>query len=373
MGCEAFDDRLLDFVSGDLSADDEKEMRAHVARCEACREAHLRLATTLRISAELPVVEPRRDLDDPILAAARAKIARSSSPTPSPAPRPSLLETLRNVVLGPQFAMATVMVLVVAFGIFAIPGLRRDPSIDGRPRLALEAEESAPAAAQPMADEAPAELALRSVAGIAPEGEESAREEARPRAFAGKGEAAARKRSAPSSAGALSERKAGAPADALGSLDDELADRGGPKSAPAPRRSATEAFPAAPAAPGVMPKETSKAARADIASSPEASIASGGAAPPRAEPASSTIVSTHALARQKASEGSASEALAAYRTVLAAGASYPGRGEALLEMADLLIARQRVEEAEMLLREAASRPETAARARARLERLAATR
>lgn len=364
MGCEAYNERLLDLFSEELSPAEERELRAHLEGCATCHASYLRLSATLRIANDLPIVTPRRELDAPLLAAARARVSKLEA-SPEPSTRGAWWETLRSILLGPQFAMATVMVLVVAFGLFAIPELRRDPPIAGRRMLEPEIE---PAREQHAPEEI-ANDAPETFAQTAPEAERRAEGsgalgQAAPSRSKGDGseqfaEMPRRSAPVPEAKKSVAKRAATAEPSMELALADDVSARG----------AGASAFPAAP--PAARSAEKAGAA-------PPPSPAPGGRAEvaessaPLSADATSEVATAHETARRRRAAGDLSGAYAAYRAVLAAGPSYPGRGEALLEAAEVLLRLDRPDDARRLLKEALGRPETAARARAMAERLPAS-
>src|SRR5687768_14275150 len=136
MECEAVEGRLLDLVYGELDATETQSMRAHVETCAECGRALARLEGGRAVARKMEVVEPRAGLLDAVRAAARTRaveVERESAPSPRVAvvedmPRDSdrerarepehtwwgeLLGWLGSMAMGPQVAMATLLVLMV--------------------------------------------------------------------------------------------------------------------------------------------------------------------------------------------------------------------------------------------------------------------
>ena len=136
MNCETCDSLLLDLLCGELDADVTAAMRVHMAECPACAGAMGRLDAAGRLAAHLPVAAAPRGPDAVILQAAEAAAARMRSMGPE---RPRVegvgaltwISRLIRAIEAPQVAMATVMLLVVATGLYYLPGLRPEPLDEG--------------------------------------------------------------------------------------------------------------------------------------------------------------------------------------------------------------------------------------------------
>ncbi|AKF06436.1 Fe-S oxidoreductase [Sandaracinus amylolyticus] len=146
MPCESVEDRLLELVYGELPDREARDVRAHVSGCEGCGRSLARLEGGRALARKMEPVEPRADLLDAVRAAARAKaaetVARVSAPAEAPAaaaaqrrPRASeapaergwwtdLLRWLGSMAMGPQVAMATLLMLMIGIGLWSLPALR---------------------------------------------------------------------------------------------------------------------------------------------------------------------------------------------------------------------------------------------------------
>jgi hypothetical protein len=119
---------LLDLALGELSPEAEAEVRLRVAASPAMRAELEALEEALALAARVPTETPPRSMDEAIMAAARSHVAGQSSSETEPAgPWKRVAHFLREAVNGPQAAMATITLLVVAVGLWFIPTARREP------------------------------------------------------------------------------------------------------------------------------------------------------------------------------------------------------------------------------------------------------
>ncbi len=149
MGCDAIEERLLDLLYEELPQHEAAEVRQHVDTCEACRRSFARLSVAKRLATHLPLEDAPRSLDAKIMAAARAKVG-----APQAAPRAEddgffakIGQFLSSFALGPQVAMAMVMLLVVAIGVWYVP--RIDESGGSGTVMVDPLNEAAPSGVQP--------------------------------------------------------------------------------------------------------------------------------------------------------------------------------------------------------------------------------
>ena len=146
MSCERCDELLLDYLDGDLPHDGPEgtqAMKSHMASCASCSAEHDRITRGLQFAAALPIADAPPDTAAAILLAAREHVgavppARTPTTSLPPADESSLWSRLRGFMVRPQFAMATVMMVAVAFGLWYVPrhqaeevalGLRPEPGM----------------------------------------------------------------------------------------------------------------------------------------------------------------------------------------------------------------------------------------------------
>jgi len=137
MNCENAKSQILDLLGGDLRAEDAVLVRAHIDGCEACLRDHAQLAAALRLARGMPVEAPPSRVRETVMARARlasAGVQAGRSTASEEAREPALSRFVRWIsgfVLGPQVAMAMVLLLMVGVGLFYLPGLRRDRAVQG--------------------------------------------------------------------------------------------------------------------------------------------------------------------------------------------------------------------------------------------------
>src|SRR6185503_10940808 len=111
------------------------EAHAHLATCASCRASFETLTAATRLAAQLPLVEPPPHVAGRVMelaeAHAREAIARQRVAAPRPTPWQALLDFVGRLATRPQVAMATVMVLIVAVGLWSLPRLRHEPAVAG--------------------------------------------------------------------------------------------------------------------------------------------------------------------------------------------------------------------------------------------------
>ena len=156
MNCDTLNDRLLDLLYEEMPEAEAREAEAHVSGCASCQEAFQELHVTRRLLSTLPEEEPSRSIDAAILAAARQKVgAEPARPERRRDDREidgggmwaSILRWLTGFAGSPQFVMATVMMLVVAVGLWYLPGTQHEPTATGGTVVAPDTRgEAAPSA-----------------------------------------------------------------------------------------------------------------------------------------------------------------------------------------------------------------------------------
>lgn len=146
MDCEACTDRLVDLLYGELDEPDAESTRAHLAECESCAGALARLERGRELASFMVMEEPPSAVRNAVLAAARERGAAMRAPTKVPAaieepsarePRrvdhdeedggglwSSFLRWIGGFAMGPQVAMAMMLLLMVGIGLWYLPGMR---------------------------------------------------------------------------------------------------------------------------------------------------------------------------------------------------------------------------------------------------------
>ena len=113
----------MDLLAGELSPEEEGSLRAAIGSCDVCGPEFEMMALLMDFSGPALKATAPSEIDAVIMTAAKAHIqqARVASPTPSGGIWARIAEWLESFAMGPQFAMATVMVLVVAVGFWYVP------------------------------------------------------------------------------------------------------------------------------------------------------------------------------------------------------------------------------------------------------------
>jgi hypothetical protein len=419
MDCRTCEPTLIDLVHSELATDAAREAHAHLATCASCRRSFETLIAATRMAAQMPLVEPPPHVAGRVMelaeAHAREAIARQRLAAPRPTPWQALLDFVGRLATRPQVAMATVMVLIVAVGLWSLPRLQRAPSATSGVVVNPEPPEgeAAPAGVEPAEpldlkvdmragrirskDGVP--LAQPAAAPALPATEPAAEQLAKGNRAAEDpfdtlddvdlGEVAARQnladrdkkeRAREGKAKAdLSEREfaAAPPARRADKVADELAQlgaesgpgglgRSGQGTGTRARSASTSTSAPAPAS-ATAP---AKAAKPKPAAEPTAvaeGSAVGGAAP--ADMAASSLATRLAAARALARENGCAKALPSYQRIVSAAPSSPEAGNALLEMAQCRRNAGDLDAARSLLKKATDVPAVSSRARAQLEAL----
>jgi hypothetical protein len=154
ISCERCQDLLTELVCDELSAADAASLRAHAKGCERCGPALSKLERTLEVSLALPLLTPSPDVERRIMQAARSALqSRAKGPlreAPEAPPSGFLAWCARvgSWAMSPQVAMASVLLLVVGIGLYALP-LGTDQEAGGL--RASEDSNSPPMAPEPAA------------------------------------------------------------------------------------------------------------------------------------------------------------------------------------------------------------------------------
>lgn len=139
--CERWENRLLDLAYGEIEESDEREVRAHLDGCEHCRKSLEKLGRGRALARHFEQVEPPAEAMQVVLAAARDKAlevqaaraaaarakaeaeaqAAMAKPADAAPARESWWSTILGIVMAPQFAMATLLLLTVGVGLWWFP------------------------------------------------------------------------------------------------------------------------------------------------------------------------------------------------------------------------------------------------------------
>lgn len=137
MSCE-HEDRLVELVYDELSLEEGRALRKSAEACPHCSGLLASLEEAKAATEVLSWIEAPDDLDAPILAAARAQAEANRAHAPSMWTR--IKDAFDAFTLGPQVAMATVMMLVVAIGLWYVPEERESHEMLGQTVVAPDPE-----------------------------------------------------------------------------------------------------------------------------------------------------------------------------------------------------------------------------------------
>lgn len=126
ISCESCRDLLMELVCEELPADKAAEVRAHAATCERCSHELAKLERTLRGAEQLPLLTPSPDVERRIMQAARAAQAGRAKGLAREQQLPEVgvagwFARISVWAMSPQVAMASVLILVVGIGLYALP------------------------------------------------------------------------------------------------------------------------------------------------------------------------------------------------------------------------------------------------------------
>lgn len=149
MDCEGCTDRLIDLLYGELEDADADATRAHLAACETCAAAFARVTKGRELGTFLLVEEPPPAVRSAVMRAARERAAGRAPVRSDPVVQSvratetrereqddesaglwaSLARWLGGIAMGPQVAMAMMLLLMVGIGLWHLPDWRgKDPT-----------------------------------------------------------------------------------------------------------------------------------------------------------------------------------------------------------------------------------------------------
>ena len=153
MRCETVDASLLDFCTGGLTPTARAEIQVHLDGCQECRDRLRTLEDAYALSRWFPQEEAPSRVAVALQQAAIAKIESKNASTslPSLGARGSFLRRVRSAALGPQVAMAAVLVLAVGMGLWYVPRLGSPSTSEAGPVVSSEVSEGTEATLSPAA------------------------------------------------------------------------------------------------------------------------------------------------------------------------------------------------------------------------------
>jgi hypothetical protein len=142
MDCTTFDDRLADYLEGDLTPADRRQVEGHLAMCVRCTALVRDLERIRAGAAELPELTPSADLWDGIVRRIETPVVPfAARPAPN-VPARRRFERLRNA------AIAAALVAVTA-GVTYTLTVARDTARSGGSQIAATPSQPAPDSATP--------------------------------------------------------------------------------------------------------------------------------------------------------------------------------------------------------------------------------
>jgi hypothetical protein len=159
MSCETCRDLLIELVCDELAAEMAAAVRAHALKCERCGPELEKLTRTLKASSALSLLSPSPEVEHRIMQAAREAIAgRARGPAREAATAAATyggitewFARLGSFAMSPQVAMASVLLLVVGIGLYALPFGRDAAEPSALRATEDEGDEHAAAAPSPAA------------------------------------------------------------------------------------------------------------------------------------------------------------------------------------------------------------------------------
>ena len=135
MDCRTCQPTLIDLLQGELATDAAVEAQAHLKGCASCRSAFDKLSRGATMAQGLPLLEPPQAVSARLMQLAEEHASRAAAlrrPERKP-PRAwqSLLDFVGRFAMARQVGMATIMLLIVAVGLWSLPQLERAPMADG--------------------------------------------------------------------------------------------------------------------------------------------------------------------------------------------------------------------------------------------------
>lgn len=179
LSCAQAHEKLIELAFGELSPELSAAVRAHIGSCNKCQPAWEQMRQVLDVAAELPLVEPPDTLSDRVMEAARVALEKRASVLQKPPHTAASASTstalswwsrLSSWALSPQVAMASVLLLMVGMGLYALP-LGRNAT-----QLSLEAIPEEPSPGDP----SPGDPRAASAARVPLEAKDAAESEAGP-------------------------------------------------------------------------------------------------------------------------------------------------------------------------------------------------
>ncbi len=401
MDCRTCQPSLIDLLHGELALEAAEQARAHIAHCANCRGALDKLAKGLQHAKQLPLEDPPQAVTARLLQLADEQARRAAAarkPRGAPTVWQALLDFVGRFAAARQVGMVTIMLLIVAVGLWSLPQLKHTPIAAGGTVVHPdESGEAAPSTgvepAQPLdlkvdlragriRSREEVSMAAEHAPAVAPAAPVAAAQPAESQAFAQRSGRSPRKAV---DVGAVAARSAAAPSGGAATKGELRQARKPSAAAPAP-------FPRNGAGKSAQPSALDDAQSAGLAESaelarpvPERRAAERGAydtmldrslAGPSPAPAAKKAEASSAApgaaalaaARTTAASRGCSAALPEYERTVRVAPGSESAGEALIEMARCVRASD-AERARALLARAVQNPYVARKAASLLAQL----
>lgn len=398
MDCRTCQPSLIDLLHGELALEAAEQVRAHIAHCTNCKGALDKLAQGLQHARQLPLADPPQAVTARLLQLADEQAKRAVAarkPRGAPTVWQGLLDFVGRMAAARQVGMVTIMLLIVAVGLWSLPQLKHTPIAAGGTVVHPdESGEAAPSTgvepAEPLdlkvdlragrirsRDEAPALVDVPAIAAeqpyavdpAAPPGGDAQRA-ARPARSAGAldKEAARAAEAGGGLASARELRQARKPSAAAPAPFPRNSDA--KKSAASKEERDAEPLAAVSPAPAAAPAFRDDLLEASVRGRAEGESSAG--PPQTSKQASGRAAVSPALtaARSTAATRGCMAAVPEYERAVREAPTSPAAGEALIEMARCVQARD-AQRARALLARAAQIPQVARRASDMLARIPA--
>lgn len=164
MNCENCETELLALLYGELDATTAARVREHSEGCASCGAARMKLESARKLVRPLAMVEAPTHIHAAIMERAQAHLrgevvvaapkgVQRAAARGADGPLQRFLGWLGGFVLGPQVAMALMLMLMVGVGLYYLPGLRSSRHVQGGAIVNVDpGDEAGPSAAiQPAA------------------------------------------------------------------------------------------------------------------------------------------------------------------------------------------------------------------------------
>lgn len=136
MDCRTCQPTLIDLLHGELATDAAEEAHEHLQRCSSCRGAMEKLSYALRVVERMPTLEPPQAVSTRLMQLAEDRAQAMAAQRIATARKPSSLwqmfiDFVGRFAMARQVGMVTIMLLIVAVGLWSLPRLNRQPAVAG--------------------------------------------------------------------------------------------------------------------------------------------------------------------------------------------------------------------------------------------------